>query len=115
MSVQCAAARCPTKITKATPGWTIDQISGAVTNVKNAGIAPNVVLVHAGTNDCNTYGSETAYVRLGSLIDKVVAAWPQAAVVVAKIIPAQSANTQKNIQAFNSRVQSKLTDLFLFF
>jgi hypothetical protein len=87
------------------PGWLIDQISGAVNTVANAGIQPNVVLLHAGTNDCNTYGWEDAHTRLGKLIDNVVAKWPQAAVVVAKIIPATSANTNSNIKSFNSKVQ----------
>jgi hypothetical protein len=87
------------------PGWVIDQISGAVTTVANAGIAPNVVLLHAGTNDCGTYGWEDAHTRLGKLIDATVAKWPQAAVVVAKIIPSTNANTQSNIKSFNSKVQ----------
>lgn len=89
------------------PGWTIDQISNAVTSVSQAGIKPNVVLLHAGTNDCNTYGWETAYTRLGNLIDKVVTSWPQATIVVAKIIPSQNSNTQSHIASFNAQVQGK--------
>jgi hypothetical protein len=87
------------------PGWTIDQIAGAVSNV---GGTPNAVLLHAGTNDCNTYGWETAHERLGKLIDVVTAKWPRAAVVVAKIVPSQSANTNSNIKSFNSKVQGEL-------
>lgn len=90
------------------PGWTIDQIAGAVSNV---GGTPNAVLLHAGTNDCNTYGWETAHERLGKLIDVVTAKWPKAAVVVAKIVPSQSANTNNNIKSFNSKVQGE----FFFF
>jgi hypothetical protein len=84
------------------PGWTIDQMSGAVANV---GGTPNAVLLHAGTNDCNTYGWETAHERLGKLVDVVTAKWPKAAVVVAKIVPSQNANTNNNIKSFNSKVQ----------
>jgi hypothetical protein len=87
------------------PGWVIDQISGAANTVANAGIKPNVVLLHAGTNDCGTYGWEDAHTRLGKLIDVVVAKWPEAAVIVAKIIPSTNANTLANIKSFNSKVQ----------
>ena len=87
------------------PGWTIDQIAGAVSNV---GGTPNAVLLHAGTNDCNTYGWETAHERLGKLIDVVTAKWPRAAVVVAKIVPSQNVNTNSNIKNFNSKVQGEL-------
>jgi hypothetical protein len=93
------------------PGWTIDQIAGAVNNV---GGTPNAVLLHAGTNDCNTYGWETAHERLGKLIDVVTAKWPKAAVVVAKIVPSQSANTNNNIKSFNSKVQGMFFASFLF-
>lgn len=86
------------------PGWTIDQIAGAVNSV---GGTPNAVLLHAGTNDCNTYGWETAHERLGKLIDVVTAKWPRAAVVVAKIVPSQSAGTNNNIKSFNSKIQGK--------
>ena len=84
------------------PGWTIDQIAGAVSNVQGT---PTAVLLHAGTNDCNTYGWETAHERLGKLVDVVTAKWPRAAVLVAKIVPSQSANTNNNIKSFNSKVQ----------
>jgi hypothetical protein len=69
------------------------------------GSTPNVVLIHAGTNDCGTYGWENAHTRLGKLVDNVVGKWPGAAVVVAKIVPSTNANTQSNIKFFNSKVQ----------
>lgn len=94
------------------PGWTIDQISGAANTVANAGIQPTAVLLHAGTNDCNTYGWEEAHNRLGKLIDVVVSKWPQAAVLVAKIIPSQNQNTQSQISYFNARVQGMNTPVY---
>ncbi|KAM0712073.1 hypothetical protein Q7P37_011167 [Cladosporium fusiforme] len=86
------------------PGWVINQISNAAAGVASAGIKANVVLLHAGTNDCGTYGWEEAHVRLGQLIDVVTSKWPQAAVLVAKIIPSTNANTQSNIKSFNSKI-----------
>jgi hypothetical protein len=97
------------------PGWVIDQISGAANSVASAGIKPNVVLLHAGTNDCGTYGWEDAHTRLGKLIDVVVAKWSEAAVIVAKIIPSTNANTLANIKSFNSKVQGKQTRDFAYY
>jgi hypothetical protein len=66
---------------------------------------PNVILLHAGTNDLNpdraisTEGNDPikASERLGDLVDKLVAMCPDAAVLVAMIIntcdPAQSSAT----------------------
>ncbi|KAL4797008.1 hypothetical protein BDV19DRAFT_387548 [Aspergillus venezuelensis] len=66
---------------------------------------PNVVLIHAGTNDMNRpFEPDTAPERLGSLIDKVVDACPDAAVLVAKLIPAAGVNTMGRIEAFNKAV-----------
>ncbi|KAL1878448.1 hypothetical protein Plec18167_004520 [Paecilomyces lecythidis] len=66
---------------------------------------PNVVLIHAGTNDMNEPDDpDTAPARLGSLIDQVVAACPDAAVLVAKIIPAASATTMARINTYNNAV-----------
>lgn len=87
------------------PGWTINQIADAASSAAGAGIQADVVLVHAGTNDAGTYGWEEAHVRLGSLIDVVTSKWPEAAVLVAKIIPSSNANTQSNINFLNERVQ----------
>jgi hypothetical protein len=82
-------------------GWTIQQDDDLVTGkstATNDGVNytgkkvvadfnPNIVLVHLGTNDM--YGSNPggAPTRLGTLIDDVVAAAPDALVVVASIIP----------------------------
>ncbi|KAH8821022.1 hypothetical protein F5884DRAFT_850267 [Xylogone sp. PMI_703] len=52
------------------------------------GTRPNVILIHAGTNDMGkNVDPDNAPARLGALIDEVVDACPDAAVIVAKIIP----------------------------
>jgi hypothetical protein len=44
-----------------------------------------------------------------------VAKWPEAAVIVAKIIPSTNANTLANIKSFNSKVQGKQTRDFAYY
>jgi hypothetical protein len=82
-------------------GWTIQQDDDLVTGkstANNDGVnytgkkvvadfGPNIVLVHLGTNDLNLGQANGAPDRLGTLIDHIVAAAPNALVVVAKIIP----------------------------
>ena len=70
---------------------------------------PNIVLIHAGTNDMNNDPPEepydTAPDRLGSLIDTVVAgASPNALVLVAQIIHAGNASTDARITTFNDAI-----------
>lgn len=88
------------------PGATINQIAGYAWN--SLGDRPNVVLLHAGTNDLNNPNPTDPYSsapdRLGSLIDEIVGACPDAAVLVAQIIGSADAGTQSRIDTFNSQV-----------
>ncbi|KAF4777666.1 GDSL-like Lipase/Acylhydrolase [Colletotrichum scovillei] len=71
---------------------------------------PNIVLIHAGTNDMNPNpdvareGSEPHATadRLGHLIDQVVQACPDATVLVAKIIGCYDPVQMSNIAQFNA-------------
>jgi lysophospholipase L1-like esterase len=66
---------------------------------------PNVVLLHAGTNDMNQPNDpDNAPARLGSLIDQIVNACPDAAVLVAQIIPAANSDTMARIKTFNAAI-----------
>lgn len=66
---------------------------------------PNVVLLHAGTNDLNeAIDPVNAPSRLGSLIDEIVAACPDAAVLVAQIIPSSNSNTEARIITYNDAI-----------
>ncbi|KAL6711300.1 hypothetical protein ACN47E_005831 [Coniothyrium glycines] len=89
------------------PGYRISQIHEAMG--KALAMRPNVVLLHAGTNDLNkpardTESWEDAPVRLGRLLDEVLRVCPDAVVMVAKIIQAEAAQTAKNIQAYNNAI-----------
>ncbi|MCJ1399599.1 hypothetical protein MMC11_002801 [Xylographa trunciseda] len=82
-------------------GYEIDQISDAVTETLPQ--RPNVVLLHAGTNDMNNNDDvANAPTRLGNLVDKIISACPDAAIFVAKIIPSGAADTQARIVDFNT-------------
>lgn len=68
-------------------GWKINQIAGLVPAPSMQEI-PHIVLLMAGTNDV-AQGDNLAMApqRLGSLLDKIFAAAPDALVVVAKLVP----------------------------
>jgi hypothetical protein len=66
-------------------GWTINQDAGLIPSPALMDI-PHIILLHIGTNDM--YQTPTgAPDRLGMLIDKIVAAAPNALLVVSSIIP----------------------------
>jgi lysophospholipase L1-like esterase len=66
----------------------------------------DVVLLMAGTNDMFNANVPAAGAPeiLGSLIDQIVAAWPEAAVLVATLTPSANIQTQANIEEFNDQV-----------
>lgn len=90
------------------PGATINQIAGYAKNNSALPARPNIVLLHAGTNDLNGVDVKDPYdaapERLGTLIDEIVDACPDAAVLVAKIINAANSTTESRIQTFNAQV-----------
>jgi lysophospholipase L1-like esterase len=66
-------------------GWTIQQIDDIVPDPA-LDETPHIILLHIGTNDM--YQTPTgAPDRLGTLIDQLIQAAPDALLVVAKIIP----------------------------
>ncbi|MES1185816.1 MAG: SGNH/GDSL hydrolase family protein [Myxococcales bacterium] len=71
------------------PGWTISQIDGIANNMKALKDAPHIVLLHIGTNDM-VQGANGAPMRLGKLVDDIVAVLPSSLVAVSSIIPLSS-------------------------
>ncbi|WP_162492567.1 FG-GAP-like repeat-containing protein [Streptomyces roseifaciens] len=85
-------------------GW---RISGLVANVDQwlPTAAPNVVLLHIGTNDLHDdYRPDTAPRRLGNLIDKITSQAPDMTVLVSSLVPSTDGPTQKRIEQFNAAV-----------
>lgn len=66
---------------------------------------PNVVLLMAGTNDCNGGKDlDTAPDRLASLIDEITDACPDAAVIVAQLTPISDDNSNDHVNDFNDAI-----------
>ncbi|KAI9715077.1 MAG: hypothetical protein M1812_006195 [Candelaria pacifica] len=90
-------------------GWQIDQIAGAAKAIL-AKEKPNVVLVHAGTNDMIVDRQvDEAPERLGKLLDLISTAVPDALILVAQIIPIKDQTINARVLAFNSKIQPMLT------
>jgi lysophospholipase L1-like esterase len=69
-------------------GFTIDGITGSITNGAIDTFHPHIVLLMIGTNDINgNIDRANAPTRLGNLIDDIIERSPDTLVVVAKIIP----------------------------
>ncbi|HSY39993.1 MAG TPA: SGNH/GDSL hydrolase family protein, partial [Polyangia bacterium] len=90
-------------------GYTIAQIQGKAANDLTSGA--HIILVHAGTND--TYGTDPtgAPARLSTLVDYLTTNYPNALIVVAKIIPYPSQATNTNLinNSVAGMVQSKVS------
>ncbi len=66
---------------------------------------PNIVTLHLGTNDMDRgFQVATAPARLGALIDQVLDAAPDAAVLVADLVPSTKPEVQSRIAAFNRQI-----------
>ncbi|WP_328965348.1 GDSL-type esterase/lipase family protein [Streptomyces virginiae] len=88
------------------PGRRIDQIAKAA-DCSVPAQRPNVVTLHAGTNDLNqNHDVKAAPARLGSLIDQVLDDDPEATVLVADLVPATKPGLQPLIDAYNAQLPS---------
>ncbi|GAA4232755.1 hypothetical protein GCM10022254_33540 [Actinomadura meridiana] len=65
---------------------------------------PNVVLLHAGTNDMDRGDAAAAPAALGSLIDQVFEDAPKATVLVSTLVPSKNSATEAKIEAFNKQI-----------
>lgn len=89
-------------------GYTINEISNAANDAITSD-RPNVILLHAGTNDLDRGDNpkdpiSKAPDRLGQLIDKCISSNPDAAIIVAQIINAADPGTEYRIRTFNAAV-----------
>lgn len=92
-------------------GYRIDQIS-AITTAAVSRYNPDVVLLHAGTNDMNqNYQVSTAPGRLHDLIDQIYNAAPDTTILVSRLILSPNPTLNARIQAFNESISRDVTDL----
>jgi lysophospholipase L1-like esterase len=80
-------------------------ISEIVTFTSAYSQRPNVILLHAGTNDLNRPSEPaTAPQRLDALVGQLLDACPDATVIVARIIPSTNSVTSTLIPQFNNAI-----------
>ena len=71
-------------------GWTIGMIDSSINGFLDSVAAPNVILLHIGTNDSNPNNLSTfanAIGRLDALITKIAAKRPYAHIIVTSLLP----------------------------
>ncbi|HEY5089089.1 MAG TPA: SGNH/GDSL hydrolase family protein, partial [Polyangia bacterium] len=90
-------------------GFTIAQIQAVVP--MDVTYAPHMVLLHAGTNDTYMSDPAGAPARLSSFVDYLTTTFPNALIVVAKIIPYPSETANVNLinQSIPTMVASKVS------
>ena len=88
-------------------GYTIAQIAAVAP--MDVQFAPHIILLHAGTNDMYMGDPGGAPGRLSMFVDTLTSMFPDALLVVAKIIPypAQAANVNTFNQTIPAMVQMK--------
>ncbi|KAL8942644.1 MAG: hypothetical protein Q9216_001557 [Gyalolechia sp. 2 TL-2023] len=87
-------------------GFTIDQIAVKAKDSQHY-LRPNIILLHAGTNDLNSappIDPDHAPDRLGALIDQLADISPEPVILVAQIINAKNAQTESLIQKYNEAI-----------
>jgi lysophospholipase L1-like esterase len=88
-------------------GATISEIASHSETASALAQLPNIVLLHAGTNDMNQNKDVNgASQNIGALIDQVIAASPNTTVFVALLVPSKNSATQDNIIQFNDNLPS---------
>ncbi|BCL13691.1 GDSL-type esterase/lipase family protein [Micromonospora sagamiensis] len=93
------------------PGDRIDEIAG-VADCSVPRYQPNVVTLHAGTNDISQNSAlPSAPTRLRNLVDQTLADSPRATVLVAQLIPIGKAGLQSRIDAYNAALPAVVRDL----
>ena len=85
------------------PGYVIAQVADrASLSIPDQ---PNLVLLHAGTNDAvQSLDIQNAASRLASLIDHLFDTIPGVTIIASTLLPNGNANTQANIQIYNSQI-----------
>ena len=90
------------------PGFTISEIAFTAKLTGALAQRPNVILLHAGTNDMNNDPPRQPYAtapeRLGDFIDQLLAAVPGTLIIVAQIIQSGNAGTKDRIPVFNDAI-----------
>lgn len=91
-------------------GYKIDQIETQVASMPSI-LAPDIVLLDAGTNDINlNYTLSGITLRYSYLIDRIIAKFPKAKIIVATVGRFDSAINETNAVALNTYIMNLDTD-----
>ncbi len=86
------------------PGWTIARLAARVTGWLTSA-APDVILLHTGTNDINSdAAAAVAPARLAALLGRILRARPAAQIFVAEIVGSSHDDRQHRIDGYNAAV-----------
>ncbi|KAK4896112.1 hypothetical protein LTR27_005969 [Elasticomyces elasticus] len=95
-------------------GFTIDGIAGVIRGSLLR--RPNVVLLHAGTNDMNDVPPDDPYdgapAGLAALIDEVLCTCPDAVIMVAQIIQSSTPATEGRIKTYDAAIPGVVAKRF---
>lgn len=90
-------------------GYRIDQI--AVIAEHALPWLPNLVIIHAGTNDAGqNYQVSTAADRLGTLVNRILSAVPGTVVLASTLMPNGNADLEANSLIINSGIESMVQE-----
>nr|WP_238419684.1 GDSL-type esterase/lipase family protein [Streptomyces taklimakanensis] len=90
-------------------GAMISQIAGAA-NSSVPLMRPNVVTLHAGTNDMDRGDPAAAPDRLDGLIGQILDDAPDTTVLVATLVPSRNETTQARITGFNKEIRALVAE-----
>jgi lysophospholipase L1-like esterase len=92
------------------PGFLIDGVHDKA-KVAVPQYKPNLVLINAGTNDCNKdVDIPNAGERMKSLLDTVFSESPKATVVLSTLLPNDNPNTNERAQRVNEQLRQLVID-----
>ncbi|CAM1511969.1 Fc.00g094820.m01.CDS01 [Cosmosporella sp. VM-42] len=88
---------------EAKPGDRIDRI--ALKAESSLPYLPNLVIIHAGTNDClQNYDAANARLRMGALMDRILSAIKGSTVLISPVIPNLNAEAESCIETVNGNL-----------
>ncbi|MBE3560842.1 MAG: SGNH hydrolase [Ktedonobacteraceae bacterium] len=100
-STDSGPANLPDRAHEGHPGWRTDQISSRVVGWLKR-YQPQIILLHIGTNDLiQGYSASVASARLNGLVNQITTTLPSATLIVAQIIPIDTAKLRPEVIQYN--------------
>jgi GDSL-like lipase/acylhydrolase family protein len=93
-------------------GLSGDSIQGTGNRARTAipATAPNIILLHIGTNNLNAGLPQGVPGQLATLVDQITEQAPDALLVVAQLVPTEDAGRTQSTQAYNATIPALVQD-----